>query len=156
MKISCLALSLCLSTAFNLIAQQAEISGKLFSNKKKPIELATIGLKQTNFLDTSKSDGTFHLTEIPFGTYKLRISCAGYVTREIPILVDKATINLNEIELDVYMTNLPTITVKVISKKLLDKENPVAIYVVNEKTIDRTSESNIIDVLSKTLLDSLV
>jgi iron complex outermembrane receptor protein len=149
MKISYLALLLCLFMTFNLKAQQAEISGKLLSNKKKPIQLATIALKQTNFLDTSKSDGTFHLTEIPFGTYQLRISCAGFVTKEIPIIVNKDSINLNEIELEVYMVNLPTITVKVISKKLLDKENPVAIYVINEKTIDRTSESNIIDVLAK-------
>ncbi len=149
MKISYLALILCLSTAFNLVAQQAEISGKLLSNHKKPIELATIGLTQTNFFAISNPDGTFKLTAIPYGTHQLRISCAGFVTKEIPILVDKASINLYEIELEVYMINLPTITVKVISKKLLDKENPVAIYVVNEKTIDRTSESNIIDVLSK-------
>jgi iron complex outermembrane receptor protein len=149
MKISYLAFLLSLSTALNLIAQQAEISGKLLSNNKKPIKLAAIGLKQTNFSATSKSDGAFNLMAIPFGVYQLRISCAGFVPKEIPILVDKASINLNEIELEVYMVNLPTITVKVISKKLLDKENPVAIYVVNEKTIDRTSESNIIDVLSK-------
>jgi len=131
MKLSFFALLLSLSSAFKLIGQQAEISGKLLSNKKQPIQLATIALKQTIFLDTSKSDGTFHLTEIPFGTYQLRISCAGFVTKEIPIVVNKDSINLNEVELEVYMVNLPTITVKVISKKLLDKENPVAIYVIN-------------------------
>lgn len=149
MKISCLAFLFCITSAFNLIAQQAEISGKILSNNKTPIEFATIGLKETKFFTTSKSDGSFKLTGVPFGNYQLRISCSGFVSKEIPILVNQVTINLNEIELEVYMVNLPTITVKVFSKKLLDKENPVAIYVVNEKTIDRTSESNIIDVLSK-------
>lgn len=149
MKISCLAFLFCITSAFNLIAQQAEISGKILSNNKTPIEFATIGLKETKFFTTSKSDGSFKLTGVSFGSYQLRISCSGFVSKEIPILVNQVTINLNEIELEVYMVNLPTITVKVFSKKLLDKENPVAIYVVNEKTIDRTSESNIIDVLSK-------
>lgn len=149
MKISCLAFLFCITSAFNLIAQQAEISGKILSNNKTPIEFATIGLKETKFFTTSNSDGSFKLTGVPFGNYQLRISCSGFVSKEIPILVNQVTINLNEIELEVYMVNLPTITVKVFSKKLLDKENPVAIYVVNEKTIDRTSESNIIDVLSK-------
>ncbi len=149
MKISRLAFFIGLFISLNLIAQNAVINGKLLSTDNSKIEFANVGLKQTKFFTTTKSDGTFILTDVPFGSYSLIISCTGFVTKEIPILVDKIELNFNEINIEAYQLNLLGVTVSVISKKMLDKENSIAIYAVSEKTIDRTSENNIIDVLSK-------
>jgi len=149
MKISHLAFFICLFLSLNVIAQKAVISGKLLSTDNSAIEFASVGLKQTKFFTTTKSDGSFVLTDVPFGSYTLIASCTGFVTKEIPVLVDTIELNFNEIKIETFQLNLLGVTVKVISKKMLDKENPIAIYAVNEKTIDRTSESNIIDVLSK-------
>jgi len=149
MKISHLAFFICLFLSLNVIAQNAVINGKLLSMDNSKIEFANVGLKQTKFFTTTKSDGSFVLTDVPFGNYTLIASCTGFFTKEIPVLVDRLELNLNEIKIETYQIIFLDVTVKVFSKKMLDKENPVAIYIVNEKTIDRTSESNIIDVLSK-------
>jgi len=132
----------------NSFSQFGAIEGIVLANNV-PLEMATIGLKQTKIYTISAKNGFYKLTSIPYGTYELRISISGYESQELKIKIDSETpISLN-INLQEIVKDLNEVTIKAISKKLLDKENPIALHTISEKSIDRSSESNIIDVLSK-------
>ena len=54
------------------------LSGKIVNAKDQANPGTTVHLLNTNFATSTRSDGNFTITEIPYGNYHLQISAIGY------------------------------------------------------------------------------
>ncbi len=131
-----------------VLAQKTSISGKVFSEGKE-IEFANVYLINTSHASLSDSAGKFFIQNITPGDYQIQVSCLGYLKTQKSIAVkanNTLTINFT---LEVDKTALNEVVITGVSKATRVRENPVSIVTISTKVIDRTNESNIIDVLVK-------
>ncbi len=69
----------CLFTAAGLNAQEtATLTGRIALSDGTPIEGVTVTLEKTNFVTKTDEQGTFHLANIPAGSYHLQLSAIGF------------------------------------------------------------------------------
>jgi len=115
------------------------------SETQEPLSFCNILLLDSNNGTTSDSNGKFKI-EIPsaFPNPKLIVSYMGYKTETFSIasLKNECIIYLKSEE-----KTLDEIVVTGVSKATSIKENPVSVALISSKAIERTIESNIIDVL---------
>ncbi|HNB80811.1 MAG TPA: outer membrane beta-barrel family protein [Chitinophagaceae bacterium] len=99
-------------------AQKAKIQGVVKNaGTKSPIELATITLKNLN--DTSKllgaktgADGTFSINDIPYGKYKIQVSCLQFKPKVFEsITLASANKSLGDILLESGTSELKSVQV---------------------------------------------
>lgn len=92
-----------------IFAQTGGISGKIITKENAPISGAAITLAQTSYGTFSDFDGTFQLTGIPVGTYRLHISFIGYTTVNKKITVEEGNNSLGEFTLTQNLESLETV-----------------------------------------------
>ena len=129
-------------------AQSSTIIGSVVS-EGKGIEMVSIGILQTKYHTLTDKFGYFELKNLPPGKHVLRASAGGLETKEIEVNLESGKILSIEIKLNEVVKDYSEVIIKAISKTMLDKENPIALTTISQKLIDRSSESNIIDVLAK-------
>ncbi len=128
--------------------QTVTITGKVTCDGK-PVALANIGLTGTEFGMLSDSFGYFFLNNIPTGNYKFLASCIGYKDFEKEIIVKYGDTITLDISLKADNKTLNEIVVTGVSRATFIRENPVSIVPVSSKAIEKSNESNIIEVLVK-------
>ncbi|MDJ1496520.1 TonB-dependent receptor [Cytophagaceae bacterium DM2B3-1] len=78
-----------------VFAQNGTLSGIVSDVKGKPVELASVTLKNTKIGVSTKSDGSFTLS-VPAGDYTVLVSSIGYEVYQQPVLVkDNETVTLS-------------------------------------------------------------
>ncbi len=132
-----------------------EISGKVFDNStKQPLQYTTIALtnKQTGKIVTgaeADAKGVFHISNIPFGIYRLDIQFIGYdknTIDSININSYRRSITLGSIFLSSSTHNLQTVVVTA-DKPVVENKMDKIVYNVSN---DITSQGGLaIDVLKK-------
>lgn len=136
--------------ALKVNSQTGSVSGRIVSRSGKAVELAGISIIETGLGAVTDSTGFFSIKNIPDGRYKLLITCIGYESFDKEIIIRsnllRLDINLKDVE-----KALDEVVVTGVSKATLIRENPVPVNLISRKTIEQTSESNIIDVLVKNL-----
>ncbi|HSZ71895.1 MAG TPA: TonB-dependent receptor [Cytophagaceae bacterium] len=145
----CLEINLLLVFAVpSLLAQTFTVSGIVKdADNRLPIPYCSVFIQGTNQGTESNVEGKFSLTlSSQFSASPLVISCLGYQTDTLLIseLKNESTFLLRP-----AARQLEEVVVTGVSKATLIKENPIAISSISTKTIEKTSESNIIDVLVK-------
>lgn len=95
--------SVFLAVSINSYAQHIKIKGTILDEKKQPIEFVNIALgnekSETITGTTSNSNGTFELSGLKSGNYKLTISSVGYKTEELWLNGTNESRNLGNIQL---------------------------------------------------------
>ncbi len=96
-KLNSLAALLILMTIFTQLSAQTmnsfKVSGRVFDNKRKPLENVDAFLAYTMLSTSTNPQGRFVLKNIPAGTYDLVISIKGYRLRTMPITVNASRSN---------------------------------------------------------------
>ena len=69
------------------IAQNYSITGKITDTLNNPIEYVNVALIGTTYGDASDVNGIYEISNLDAGTYNIKFSAIGYVTREIEKLV---------------------------------------------------------------------
>ncbi|NOT77241.1 MAG: TonB-dependent receptor [Cyclobacteriaceae bacterium] len=129
-------------------AQSRVISGSVVeSETKEAASFCHISLLHTSLGTVSDINGRFQI-EIPSGIDEpyLLISYVGYKHDTLRVTPER---NDYSITLVAEEKTLDEVVITGLSKATIIRENPVAISLISSKLIERTIESNIIDVLSQ-------
>src|SRR5262249_27871501 len=88
-------LIVCLSIGVRTWAQTGAVSGKITDDKGTPISFATVVLQGTQLGTDTKEDGSFEITNVPDGSYNLKVTSLGYDDINQPVTVNVAAGSLN-------------------------------------------------------------
>lgn len=93
-----------------------EIQGRIVdASDSQPVEFATVALMRSDSSivtgTSTDADGLFHLRNIPFGNYLLRVSFIGYNANTIPLSVSAGMGKLDDIRLDRDATMLQEVVI---------------------------------------------
>ena len=127
-------------------AQNGTLSGKILS-EGNPVSYANIGFIGTSIGTSSDSLGNYQIKNIPFGNYKLKLTCIGYSTIEKPIsLSSNQAVFLN---FTLYNTtnNLNEVVVTGTMKEVSRSESPVPVEIYTCKYFLKNPTPNIFDAL---------
>ena len=116
------------------------------SETQKPLSFCNVVLNKSTIGTLTDENGNFNLSILETSGQVLTISYIGYKSEEL-------NLELNKKEYFIFLSpdksTLNEVVVTGVSKATLLKENPVAIMTISSKAIEKSAESNIIDVLVK-------
>lgn len=117
-------------------AQEASVSGRITLPDSSLVSGATIVLVGTTAGAVSDNDGIYHIKNVKYGTYTLRVSLIGYETQEKQIkmsggdssadfILSETNINLNEVVVtgtrsEKMLKNVPVLTQVIFGQQMLD------------------------------------
>ncbi len=110
----------------SLFSQTGSLSG-LISDENGPLPYANIFVEDTKLGTSTTEDGTFNISNIPNGSYRVIISFTGYNT-----IKKKITINEKETKIKVFLTEGSSLDEIVISgtlKPVVRSESPVPVEI---------------------------
>ena len=128
-------------------AQQSTIKG-IVSCNGKPVEFAHIWIKNTNTGTTTGINGKFEITNLDKGSYKLNISCLGYLKDSIEIHLGSAETKSIQIKLKEEELNLDEVVVTGTLKETYISESPVAIEIITPKLFEKNPSPTIFESLN--------
>ncbi len=140
MKRSLQILLLLLAIPFMAMAQNTyTITGKVVDKSNgDPLPGANIVLVGTTFGNASRTDGTFKITDVPGGTYKVRVSYVGYTAQTVNVNLNH-NVNLGTVELPEYEFSKQII---VSAKRAEFRKTPVAFSTVSSQDIQEVGAAN--------------
>ena len=144
---------ICLSVGFACVfivscsfGQHLTVMGRVVSTDG-PVPFASVILLPLSTGSATDNDGVFHIKNVPPGTYNLRIYFLGFKTAERSITLSAADLIIPDITLEEDDIALEEVVVTGVSKATTLRENPVPVVLISSHTLQRSAESNIIDVL---------
>lgn len=128
----------------NILAQNIQLSGIIVDNKtKKPIEFATIVIKEQGLWGVSNTKGVFKIKHISKGNIFLTASCLGYVKKTMQLEINTDT---SQITIYLQQDNLTIDEVVVTADRLQTEVN--AAYIIDRNALNHLQMVNIADVAS--------
>ena len=125
-----------------LHAQQITIAGRVTDEEtQKPIEFASILMKENGLWAITGDDGSFHIKNIPAGKVVLTIQCLGYATRQIALDINK---NIPRLRINLKQENLKLDEVTVTAKRK-DNESTTS-YTIDRAALDQQQLLNVSDI----------
>ena len=112
MKLSVLIIRLTFILCFcyvNALAQNGTLRGIVYDEILEPAMGATILVEQTDMYAVADINGLFIIPDIPFGTYKLKVSYIGYGSQIIDVNIKQKNSALLKIYLQEESTKLQNI-----------------------------------------------
>ena len=141
-----LTILLALVLGYGIGAQaQVTIAGKITDEgDKKPIEFATILMKENGRWAITDKDGSFTIKDVPTGWATLTVQCLGYAKRELTMNI---TMDMPRLRITLKQENLKLDEVTVTAKRRTDEAT-------TSYTIDRTAldQQQILNVSNVTTL----
>ena len=125
-----------------LHAQQITIAGRVADEEtQKPIEFASILMKENGLWAITGADGTFRIKNIPAGKVMLTIQCLGYATRQIALDINK---DIPRLRINLKQENLKLDEVTVTAKRK-DNESTTS-YTIDRAALDQQQLLNVSDI----------
>ena len=125
-----------------LHAQQITIAGRVTDEEtQKPIEFASILMKENGLWAITGADGSFHIKNIPAGKVVLTIQCLGYATRQIALDISK---DIPRLRINLKQENLKLDEVTVTAKRK-DNESTTS-YTIDRAALDQQQLLNVSDI----------
>lgn len=126
------------------------IRGKIVSNQNEPIPFVNIILEGTAIGTLSDENGTFEISGVDSGTYKLKFSSLGYISAQKTISLSDGEILEFEFILSRQLLDLQETVVSASRNPESIDEVPSSFTILSRKSLDEgiTITSNIIDILS--------
>lgn len=149
MRILCIMMMLC--CCLSGFAQQIRLKGIVKSNDRHPVEFANIVLQTSDSVmvkgTVSNLKGSFELTDIVSGTYRLLVSSVGYRTQEIWLDALDRSRNLGEIFLEEESFALDDVTVTASAQR-----NEVDRKIVYPSARQQKASANGVELLQQLML----
>lgn len=137
---------LILMHSINCFGQLFQLSGYI-KHGETPVPYAGIFFDKTSIASVSNADGFYVLKNIPEGEYKLIVTCLGFKKTEQKIVVtDSETLDITLVQDE---KKLQEVVITGVSKATRIKENPLAVSSIGLKSIEQSSENNIMDIIQK-------
>jgi len=131
-----------ISQLATLHAQQITIAGRVADEEtQKPIEFASILMKENGLWAITGADGTFRIKNIPAGKVVLTIQCLGYATRQIALDINK---DIPRLRINLKQENLKLDEVTVTAKRK-DNESTTS-YTIDRAALDQQQLLNVSDI----------
>lgn len=131
-----------ISQLATLHAQQLTIAGRVADEEtQKPIEFASILMKENGLWAITAADGTFRIKNIPAGKVVLTIQCLGYATRQIALDINK---DIPRLRINLKQENLKLDEVTVTAKRK-DNESTTS-YTIDRAALDQQQLLNVSDI----------
>lgn len=112
-----------------IIAQTGTIKGRVSSNDKH-LEFANVVLEGTPFGGTTNEEGFFQITNVAYGTYRLKVSMIGYEMQLKSITVSSSQpLLMLDIALDESSSSLDEVVISGTMKEVSKLESPVPVDV---------------------------
>lgn len=128
--------------------QSGEIRGRVVSNNE-PVIGANVGIPDLQKGEASDTHGTFHIRNIPAGTYTLEVSSVGFKKHSQSIEVRAGQTHELLVELEKTMHELDQVVVTGTMRKTYVKDSPVKVSVVKSEQLQQGKISaNIMDLIS--------
>jgi outer membrane receptor protein involved in Fe transport len=125
-----------------LHAQQITIAGRVTDEEtQKPIEFASILMKENGLWAITGADGSFHIKNIPAGKVVLTIQCLGYATSQIALDINK---DIPRLRINLKQENLKLDEVTVTAKRK-DNESTTS-YTIDRAALDQQQLLNVSDI----------
>ena len=139
MKLSVLIIRLTFILCFcyaNALAQNGTLRGIVYDEILEPAMGATILVEQTDMYAVADINGLFIIPDIPFGTYKLKVSYIGYGSQIIDVNIKQKNSALLKIYLQEESTKLQNIN---LNSERQERKNEVNVSVLKltSKTIKK-------------------
>lgn len=137
-------------------AQKVDIIGEVTDKESnRPIEFASILLKDVGLWAISNAEGRFTIKDAPLGEATLIVQCLGYRTRNISVII---TQDLSPIHIDLFQESLKLSDVTVLARR---KSNETTTYTIEHTALENQQILNIGNVSSllpggKTVNPSLI
>ena len=123
-------------------AQQITIAGRVADEEtQKPIEFASILMKENGLWAITGADGSFRIKNIPAGKVVLTIQCLGYATRQIALDINK---DIPRLRINLKQENLKLDEVTVTAKRK-DNESTTS-YTIDRAALDQQQLLNVSDI----------
>ena len=123
-------------------AQQVTIAGRVADEEtQKPIEFASILMKENGLWAITGADGSFRIKNIPTGKVVLTIQCLGYATRQIALDINK---DIPRLRINLKQENLKLDEVTVTAKRK-DNESTTS-YTIDRAALDQQQLLNVSDI----------
>jgi iron complex outermembrane recepter protein len=133
-----------------LLGQQTGIlqGTVLDADSRRPLEAANVLVQGTSIGTSVTHDGSFRITQVPPGSFVLRVSYIGYTPKTIPVQVAQGQTVIVEVLLE--PTVLPGQTIIVSATRARERENPVAFATLTSRDLaERYSTQDIPQLLSE-------
>ena len=125
-----------------LHAQQITIAGRVADEEtQKPIEFASILMKENGLWAITGADGSFRIKNVPAGKVVLTIQCLGYATRQIALDINK---DIPRLRINLKQENLKLDEVTVTAKRK-DNESTTS-YTIDRAALDQQQLLNVSDI----------
>lgn len=145
MRILCLLAIL--FTYFHVAAQDHTISGKIVdSESKQPLSHVNITLLHSNLSAVSDAKGNFHISKVPQGEHILLVSAVGYEGERRKVHISGDLRNIT-VEMSEMLTELDQVVVSATRTERNLKNVPIAVQVINSKTIEAMQVPTMRDLL---------
>lgn len=141
-------LTTCVSfISFFSFSQTGTIKGAITAADGKVIEAATISIRQLKKGAVSDSSGNYELTNIPYGAWKLEVSCIGFNTYKAEVNINSETVTVDIILEKQLYTDLGEVVISGTMKEVSRLESPVPVEVYSSKFFKANPSPSIFDAL---------
>ena len=124
------------------VRAQVTIAGRIIDEgDKKPVEFATVLMKENGRWAITDKDGQFTIKDVPTGYPVLTIQCLGYQTRELTINVSK---DIPRLRITLRQENLKLKEVTVTAKRRTDEATTS--YTIDRTALDQQQILNVGDI----------
>jgi len=126
-------------------AQQATLHGTAMADGQA-LEAATVQITELDIGAYTDADGTFHMHNIPFGTYALVVTYVGYEAIEQSVTLDAANSNVS-LAFDFSDRSLVLDELVVTGTKTFKRQtdSPVVVNVLSSKALENVQACNLTD-----------
>ena len=111
-----------------VLGQEGSISGTVTHNGQG-VENATIALKPLQRKTFSNADGSFHISDVPFGVYILEVSSASFLPYKTPVTLDSSGNRTITVELKENASALNEVVVTGTQRARTKLESPIPVEV---------------------------
>lgn len=139
-------------------AQSKGIHGRVKTNDGAPIESATVTIVSLGRSTSTSGDGSFHFSNLPDGTYTIRIKSIGNGVEERTIEVKNGKATAINVSLNISESQLEQVevvgynshnnkTVHVGKAGIIDRDLPQSVQIINEQVISDQQVNRLSDAL---------
>ncbi len=129
------------------VGQTASISGQI-TDEEGPLPFANVVLLGTPYGTVAQEDGQFLISNVPAGTYKLRVSNIGYLAHNQLIEVGAEESLVLSVSLDIDPTSsVEEVVITGTLKEVNRRESPVPVEVFNPTFFKKNPTPNIFEAL---------
>ena len=135
-----------LSGFLNANSQTGRIEG-LIRNGNQAVEGATVKLVPSTFNTLSQKDGSFTLTEVPYGVYMLEISSIGFQSYKEPVTLDSSGYRSVHISLKENASSLHEVVVTGTQRARTKLNSPIPVEVYTPAYFKKNPTPSIFEAL---------